>query len=62
MTTMELLVRRAHGHYGERPFQRFGCCSACYRYRDDGGRLLYVTGRRRASLVCLECFDLGGRR
>ena len=59
MTERERLTRQRHLHRGERPWQRFGVCTGCGRTRDEDGRPLWLTGRRRSRLLCLECFDLG---
>ena len=62
MNALELDVRLRHRDVVERPFQRFGVCTSCGRRRGEDGRPLFVTGRRRRKLECLECFDLGGAR
>lgn len=59
MTELERVVRARHLNVGERPWQHFGRCSSCDRVRDQEGRPIFVTGRRRRRLECLECFDLG---
>lgn len=59
MTELERAARARHLNVGERPWQHFGRCSSCNRVRDDEGRPIFVTGRRRRQRLCLECFDQG---
>jgi hypothetical protein len=57
--SLERRTRALHTSVVGRPFQRFGLCTSCGRLADADGRPLWITGRRRTTLICLECFDLG---
>ena len=57
MNALELKVRLA---FRALPYQRFGRCSRCRRLERDDGRPLWVGGRVRGALVCLDCFDERG--
>ena len=58
MNQCERLLRET---FAALPYQRFGICACCRRHTGEDGRPLWLAGRVRSALICLECFDKRGK-
>lgn len=56
------LATRARREWLASEWVLYGRCTQCGRVRDEEDRPLLVAGRRRKNVLCLACWDLGGKR